>query len=62
MPKGFWERLSKLIAWFGFLSLLFWAYVGPTYGIGVMWWLAIGAFNYLLVGSMRLVPWWDIKD
>lgn len=61
MPEGFWDRLSKLLAWFGFFSLFFWPWINEPVAVGLAWWLAIGALNYLLVGSMRLVPWWDIK-
>lgn len=58
MPEGFWDRVSGLIAWFGLCNLWFWPWINAPFGVGILWWIGIGAVNYLLVGSWRLVPWW----
>jgi|VirMetMinimDraft_7_1064189.scaffolds.fasta_scaffold60469_3 hypothetical protein len=59
MPEGFWDRVSGLMAWLGLVSLWFLPEViNEPFAVGLAWWIGIGAFNYLLVGSWRLVPWW----
>jgi len=58
MPEGFWDRVSGLMAWFGLCNLWFWPWINEPFGVGILWWIGIGAVNYLLVGSWRLVPWW----
>jgi hypothetical protein len=47
------------LAWLGLFSLWFFPEViNEPFAVGLAWWIGIGAFNYLLVGSWRLVPWW----
>ena len=68
--KGFRYRLSNVLAWFGMLSLGFWFFVGYATSalivlpliVGIGSWLFFALINYLMVGSLRLIPWRDIED
>jgi hypothetical protein len=71
--KGFRYRLSNVLAWFGFgitvltvlVVIMKWRF---TYGFLSMVIFALGfqgflaTINYLMVGSLRLLPWRDIED
>ena len=71
--KGFRYRLSNVLAWFGFgitvltvlVVIMKWRF---TYGFLWMVIFALGfqgflaTINYLMVGSLRLLPWRDIED
>ncbi len=65
--KGFRYRLSNVLAWFGLLNLGFWFQQAVVEGaqlliVSVGSWLFLGVINYLMVGSLRLIPWWDIEN
>jgi hypothetical protein len=67
--KGFRYRLSNVLAWFGLLNLGFWFFVGYVSSalivlpliVSIGSWLFFGLINYLMVGSLRLLPWRDIE-
>ena len=63
--KGFRYRLSNVLAWVGLLNLVFWFSVAKGMDaliVSVGSWLFLGVINYLMVGSLRLLPWRDIED
>ena len=67
--KSFRYRLSNVLAWFGMLSMgfgFFVTYVSNTVIavpiiVSIGSWLFFGLINYLMVGSLRLLPWRDIE-
>jgi len=63
--KGFRYRLSNVIAWFGLGCLVLEGFValGPDgfSGTGAFCWAFMGVINYLMMGSLRLLPWKDIE-
>jgi len=73
MKKGVWDRVSNVLAWFGFgitvvtilIVIMKWRF---TYSFLLMVIFALGfqgflaTINYLMVGSLRLLPWRDIED
>ena len=71
MKEGFWKRLSDVIAWVGFGSMILLAYTINGSGIAKSFdavivsataWLFFGVVNYLISGSLRLLPWRDVED
>lgn len=62
--KSFRYRLSNVLAWVGFGCLVWGGYGGWTEGflaVGAFVWVFFGVINYLMVGSLRLLPWRDIE-
>lgn len=62
--KGFRYRLSNVLAWGGFGCLVWGSYGGWTDGwvlVGAFVWALFGVINYLMVGSLRLLPWREIE-
>jgi hypothetical protein len=64
--KGFFRRLSDVIAWIGFGTLVVMAYEGDGFEekfiYSAMTWFGIGVINYLLSGSLRLIPWRKLDE
>lgn len=65
--KGFRYRLSNVFSWGALGGVALGILFVPTDGTnGVLgagsFWLFIGVINYLMVGSLRLLPWRDIED
>ena len=71
--KGFRYRLSNVLAWFGFgitvltilIGIMQWPFTYydlwmVIFALGFQGFLA--TINYLMVGSLRLLPWRDIED
>ena len=67
------ERFSNVLAWFGFGITVLTVLVGIMewrFDYGFLWMVifALGfqgflaTINYLMVGSLRLLPWRDIED
>ena len=55
--KGFFRRLSDVIAWIGFGLMILAVYNlddNERFGVGVI--------NYLLSGSLRLLPWRKLDE
>ena len=66
--KGFRYRLSNVLAWGGFGCFLWGCHGYSSDGftdwiaMGAFVWVFFGVINYLMVGSLRLIPWRDIED
>ena len=70
--KGFRYRLSNVLAWVGLLGGGWWiVQLVNFYGVIRRWeelfmglavYLDCALINYLMVGSLRLLPWRDIED
>ena len=60
------ERFSNVLAWFGFGSMILLAYsVNGSVDaviVSATAWLFFGVVNYLISGSLRLLPWRDVED
>ena len=64
--KGFFRRLSDVIAWFGFGLMILAVYnvddFDERFGVGGIVWFGVGVINYLLSGSLRLLPWRKLDE
>ena len=64
--KGFFRRLSDVIAWIGFGLMILAVYnindFNERFGVGVGVWFGFGVINYLLSGSLRLIPWRKLEE
>jgi hypothetical protein len=63
--KGFFRRLSDVIAWIGFGLMILAVYNlddNERFGVGAGVWFGVGVINYLLSGSLRLLPWRKLDE
>ena len=64
--KGFFRRLSDVIAWLGFGLMILAVYnlddFNERFGVGAVVWFGVGVINYLMVGSFRLLPWHKLDE
>ena len=64
--KGFFRRLSDVTSWFGFGLMVAIVYNGDDFDekfiFGGIVWFGIGVINYLLSGSLRLLPWLKLEE
>ena len=64
--KGFFRRLSDVIAWLGFGLMILAVYninvFEQRFGVGGLVWFGVGVINYLMVGSFRLLPWRKLDE
>ena len=66
--KGFRYRLSNVLALGGFGCFLWGCHdysldrITESIILGAFVWAFFGVINYLMVGSLRLLPWKDIED
>ena len=68
--KGFKYRFSNVLAWLGLLSMgfgFFATYVSNTVivvplMVSIGSWFLVGVINYLMVGSLRLLPWRKLDE
>ena len=65
--KGFRYRLSNVLSYGGFGCFLWGCHsyssdgVAELIAVGAFGWAFFGVINYLMVGSLRLIPWRDIE-
>ena len=62
--KGFRYRLSNVLSWSALGGVAVGIILGNGFGefmTGVWLWLSVGVINYLMMGSLRLLPWRDIE-
>ena len=62
--KDFRYRLSNVFSWGALGGVAVGIIIGNNFGefmTGVWLWLSVGVINYLMVGSLRLLPWRDAE-
>ena len=64
--KGFFRRVSDVTSWFGFGLMVVMVYEGDNFNekfiFSAIVWFGIGVINYLLSGSLRLLPWLKLDE
>lgn len=62
--KGFRYRLSNVLLWSALGGIALGIILGDGFDVimATIWlWLSVGVINYLMMGSLRLLPWRDIE-
>jgi hypothetical protein len=62
--KGFRYRLSNVLSWSALGGIALGIILGDGFDVimATIWlWLSVGVINYLMMGSLRLLPWRDIE-
>jgi len=60
--KGFFRRLSVVTSWIGFGLACTLAFYEGEYTLGAVVWFGVGVINYILSGSLRLLPWLKLEE